>query len=157
MNINSLKRFTELENIDIMAEMDVINFPDIDIDEIADLPDIDEPDPEPEKKPYAKAPLPAKPMVSESGPNPLSGENSVNPAGKPPGKGPEKLLLGVVAVEDTWMKVVIDDRASREYSLKPGESLALEATSTLNLLIGNAGGVQLKLNGKPLDKTGKSG
>jgi hypothetical protein len=42
--------------------------------------------------------------------------------------------------------------------LKPGDLLELEASSGYNLLIGNAAGVQLTLNGKPVEKfLGKSG
>jgi len=66
----------------------------------------------------------------------------------------EKFILDVVADEKTWMKVIIDDRAPKEYSLKPGERLELEASSGFNLLIGNAGGVHLKLNGVPVEVAG---
>lgn len=52
----------------------------------------------------------------------------------------EKLLLDVRAVEDTWMKVQVDEQMPKEYSLKPGERLALEAILKIDLLIGNAGG-----------------
>lgn len=71
---------------------------------------------------------------------------------------PEKLLLKIVAVEDTWMKIIIDGQSTKEYRLKPGDLLELEASSGYNLLIGNAAGVQLTLNGKPVEKfLGKSG
>jgi hypothetical protein len=33
----------------------------------------------------------------------------------------------------------------------------MKATSLFNLLIGNAGGVELKLNGQPVEVFGKSG
>ncbi|MBL7178810.1 MAG: RodZ domain-containing protein [Pseudomonadota bacterium] len=64
----------------------------------------------------------------------------------------EKLLLKVVVVEDTWMRIIIDGQSTKEYSLKPGDLLELEASSGYNLLIGNAAGVQLTLNGKPVEK-----
>jgi hypothetical protein len=41
--------------------------------------------------------------------------------------------------------------------LKPGEKISLSAESRFNLLIGNAGGVRLNLNGKPVPVPGKSG
>ena len=113
--------------------------------------------PELNNKPYKQAPLSAKTIIDKSDPDPLKGGKATKPEGEPFGQIPEKLLLKVAAVENTWIKVIIDDRVSREYSLKPGESLALEAISGLSLLIGNAGGVQLKLNGKPLKVMGKSG
>ena len=70
---------------------------------------------------------------------------------------PEKFILDVLASEKTWMKVIIDDRVPKEYSLKPGERLELEASSGFNLLIGNAGGVHLKLNDVPVEVVGKMG
>lgn len=70
---------------------------------------------------------------------------------------PEKFILEVVAAEKTWLKVIIDDRGPKEYSLKPGERLELEASSGFNLLIGNAGGVHLKLNDVPVEVAGTKG
>ena len=67
----------------------------------------------------------------------------------------EKLLLKVVTVEDTWMKITVDRQSPREYSLRPGDLLELEASLGYNLLIGNASGVQLTLNGRPIEFSGK--
>ena len=69
----------------------------------------------------------------------------------------EKLLLKVVTVEDTWMKITVDRQSPREYSLRPGDLLEFEASLGYNLLIGNAAGVQLTLNGKPVEIMGKHG
>ena len=69
----------------------------------------------------------------------------------------EKQILVIEVVENTWMKVVIDGITSREFSLKPGDDLNLEASSDFNLLIGNAGGIKLVLNGKSLPIPGRSG
>lgn len=70
---------------------------------------------------------------------------------------PEKLLLNVTAVEETWLKVIMDEKAPAEYNLKPGDKIELEATTMFNLLIGNAGGLILRLNDKPVSIPGKSG
>lgn len=75
----------------------------------------------------------------------------------PPAAAPERLLLEILTVEKTWMKVIIDDTSSKEYSLNPGDRLELESFSGFNLLIGNAAGVKLTLNKKPLNVPGKSG
>lgn len=69
----------------------------------------------------------------------------------------EKLLLKIVGVDKTWLKIVTDGQSAREYSLKSGDLLELEASSGYNLLIGNAAGVQITLNGKPVKILGKSG
>lgn len=69
----------------------------------------------------------------------------------------EKLLLKVLTVENTWMKIIIDSQNPREYSLKPGDLLELEAASGYNILVGNAAGVQLTLNGNPVEILGQHG
>lgn len=68
-----------------------------------------------------------------------------------------KLLLKIITVEKTWMKVIIDCQSPKKYSLNPGDRLEIEASSGFNLLIGNAGGVKLTLNGKPVSIPGKPG
>ncbi len=69
----------------------------------------------------------------------------------------EKLFLEIDAVEDTWIKVVIDGLESVEYSMHPRDHIELEASSRINMLVGNAGGVKMRLNDKPVDICGKSG
>lgn len=69
----------------------------------------------------------------------------------------EKLALEVEAVEETWMKIIIDGREANEFNLYPGDRIELEAESGYNLLIGNAGGVRLLLNGRPVEVPGGSG
>jgi cytoskeletal protein RodZ len=68
-----------------------------------------------------------------------------------------KLKLSIEAVEETWMKVVVDGVDTREYMLKTGERVNLSAQDNFNLLIGNAAGVQMTLNEEPVAIPGKSG
>ena len=76
---------------------------------------------------------------------------------KPAQAVPEKLLLHVTAVEDTWLKVIMDEKGSTEYSLNSGDQIELEAATGFNLLIGNAGGIKITLNDKAVSIPGKSG
>jgi len=69
----------------------------------------------------------------------------------------DKLVLSITAAEDIWVKVIIDNKAPKEYNLSSGEQLELEASMGYNLLIGNAGGCELKLNGEPVSISGKIG
>ncbi|MGB9498202.1 MAG: helix-turn-helix domain-containing protein [Dissulfuribacterales bacterium] len=69
----------------------------------------------------------------------------------------EKLFLEIDAVEDTWLKVVIDGLESVEYSMHSRDHIELEASSRFNMLVGNAGGVKMRLNEKSVDICGKSG
>ena len=68
-----------------------------------------------------------------------------------------KLVLKINVLEDTWLKVIIDEKDSTEYTLATGDKLELEALSGYNLLIGNSGGVKLTFNDKPVPLSGKSG
>ena len=72
-------------------------------------------------------------------------------------KPPEKWVLQITAIENTWIKLIIDNKDAKEYDLSADELLEMEASKGYNLLIGNAGGVELKLNGKPVPISGKIG
>ena len=65
--------------------------------------------------------------------------------------------LSIDAVEETWLKVITDGIKTSEYMLKPGDHLQLEAEKNFSLLIGNAAGVTIELNGQPLTIRGRSG
>ena len=69
----------------------------------------------------------------------------------------EKLKLQVIAVEKTWLKVIVDGQNARSYDLKPEDRLELEGTIDFNLMIGNATGLQIFLNDRPVKIFGNSG
>ena len=60
-------------------------------------------------------------------------------------------------MEDTWLKVIVDIDEPSEYTMHPGDRLILRAAEGFNLLVGNATGVRLTLNGKPVPVSGKKG
>ena len=92
----------------------------------------------------------AQPAVSRKHPQGNSGAMTGNAA-------VDKLLLKVTALEDTWLKVIIDEKDSTEHTLTSGDKLELQATAGYNLLIGNSGGLEITLNDKPVPISGKSG
>lgn len=69
----------------------------------------------------------------------------------------EKFILQIKAVEDTWIKVIVDNKEPNEYNLSAGEQMEIGASAGYNLLIGNATGVELRLNEKPISISGKIG
>jgi cytoskeletal protein RodZ len=69
----------------------------------------------------------------------------------------EKYLLRIETVEETWLKIIIDDQGAAEYSLYPGDHIELKASKGYNILLGNAGGIRMFLNNDPVAVTGKSG
>jgi cytoskeletal protein RodZ len=70
---------------------------------------------------------------------------------------PEKLSLKIIALESTWIKVIVDEKESTEYQLKSGDEIELEAGTGYNLLIGNAESVKITLDDKPVFISGESG
>jgi cytoskeletal protein RodZ len=67
----------------------------------------------------------------------------------------KKLMIS--CLERTWVSVVIDDYEKKEFMLNPEEIVILNARSNYDLLIGNAAGVKLILDGKDVELTGMSG
>ncbi len=65
--------------------------------------------------------------------------------------------LMITCQERTWVSVVIDDTEKKEFMLNPQDIIILNAKETYDLLIGNAGGVKLILDGKDVQLTGISG
>jgi hypothetical protein len=76
---------------------------------------------------------------------------------KPPIPATPKHVLTIVAHENSWVKVVIDQGTASEHKLKAGEQLRLVAQNSFNLLIGNVGGVKMSLNNQPVTVPGKRG
>ena len=68
-----------------------------------------------------------------------------------------RYLLKVAAREDGWIKIIIDSQKPEEFHLQAGNHLQLPAESGYNILLGNAGGMELFLNGRPIPVFGKSG
>jgi cytoskeletal protein RodZ len=71
--------------------------------------------------------------------------------------GANKYRLTIDTIEETWLKIIVDDQQSKQYRLYPGDHIELEGSRNFNLLIGNAGGIRLGLNGKAVALSGKSG
>jgi len=71
-------------------------------------------------------------------------------------KTQDKLKLKVIALKKTWLKVIVDGQNARSYDLKPEDRLELEGTDNFNLMIGNAAGLQIFLNERPVKIFGSS-
>ncbi len=120
------------------------------------------------------APVPAPPTADVQpppSPTPASPEKvSVTPPApveKPPAAAPEpkeeekakerRHVLRAVAREKTWMRVKPDDQPVSDVLLQPGQTASWFARRRFDVIIGNAGGADLSLNGAPLGPLGKSG
>jgi RodZ C-terminal domain/Tetratricopeptide repeat len=93
-------------------------------------------------------------------------ENQMNP---PPDANPDvqkeqfvtkqEILhtLELIAHEETWIFVTIDEKESKERLLKPGSHTKWTARSGFSLKIGNAGGIKLLFDGKEIGPLGEKG
>lgn len=88
-----------------------------------------------------------------------SGAYSTGPAeNKPPGSNiPDMKMLMISCQERTWISVIIDNTEKKEFMLNPQEVIILSAKERFDLLIGNAGGIKMFLNGKDVQFSGKNG
>lgn len=96
-------------------------------------------------------PVPAKPKIEE----PLPPPPQISEMTVPPQEQPFSLQLK--AVEETWVRIKIDGQPEFEMTLKPGEVTSHQGLKRIQLLVGNAGGLDIIFKGELLKKIGKSG
>jgi cytoskeletal protein RodZ len=70
--------------------------------------------------------------------------------------GPPYLLKAEVN-ERTWVKISVDGREPKEFLFQPGSRPEWKAEESFDIVIGNAGGIVLELNGELIDDLGASG
>lgn len=66
-------------------------------------------------------------------------------------------LLKAIFTETTWIQITVDDKPPRDAIYKAGSRRIWRAREKIDLHIGNAGGVNLTLNGSPVANLGPSG
>ncbi|MCK9273654.1 MAG: DUF4115 domain-containing protein [Syntrophales bacterium] len=70
---------------------------------------------------------------------------------------PEKFILKIVAEELTWIQIIRDKELPEEIFLKTGDSITREANAKFDVIIGNAGGVDINFQGKSVGPLGTKG
>ena len=112
-------------------------------------------------EPVPERPVPEKPAIEEklTAPSPPVAATTSARDEKTATSLPEKnrLSLQLKAVEETWVSLQVDDQPGKGMTLKSGETLSAQASNRIRMVLGNAGGLDLTLDGKPLEKFGKSG
>lgn len=86
-------------------------------------------------------------ITEKQSPEPSDLKTAVSPS--------EEMILRIVAVEPAWLRIQRDQNEPSEALLRAGESYTVKAQNKFTLKIGNAGGVELFFNGKPLGNPGK--
>ena len=69
--------------------------------------------------------------------------------------GTHKLII--TATEECWIHSSADKTDTRQFSLRKGDTFALTFSKSLELKLGNAGGVRLRYDGEELPQAGQSG
>ena len=67
------------------------------------------------------------------------------------------IKLGIRAKEDCWLKAVVDGKVVFQNILKKGRFETWEADERIELSLGNAGGIELEVNGKLFSPLGRRG
>ena len=110
---------------------------------------------------YLTSQGPSTPPIPPTSPEPEVKEGSAPvPSSQPllptPDQEEKPVSLQLKAAERTWVRFQIDDQAEKEAMLQPGENLNLRDAKRVHLLVGNAGGLDLTVNEKKLERFGKS-
>jgi len=117
--------------------------------------------------PHAEVVVPAAPAPPPTvAPTPAAAEPTPVPAPVPATPVPSAMLtpgdpahvrVGLSADEKTWVSVSSDGKNVFSRSLEPHETKIVEGLAKVRLLVGNAGGVEISLNGKPIGPIGPRG
>jgi hypothetical protein len=70
---------------------------------------------------------------------------------------PRAVEVTVAARQVSWVQITADGRQAFSGMLKPSDVRTVGANGTVKVLAGNAGGVDISLNGRKLDPLGPEG
>jgi cytoskeletal protein RodZ len=101
----------------------------------------------PERKPEP-ASTPAQPVASVTTP-------AAAPA--PPAIGPGTLQVVLNASEQSWVSITVDGKLVFSGILQPNDRREINAEEKVKVVAGNAGGIDISLNGKNIDSLGPKG
>ena len=111
------------------------------------------PPPPPAPKPVSTQPLP-KPEVPTSA-EPTPPPSPTKPANLSTADGSH--TLEIEATQLTWVVVKSDEQTPNEALLQPGQRITWKAETQFQVTLGNAGGVNIRLNGQSQGPFGKPG
>ena len=104
----------------------------------------------------AQAPAPAAPATTPgTAAAAASAATSAATSAQTPVTGPHKVII--TATEECWVHSNADHTDTRQFSLRKGDTFALTFTKSLELKLGNAGGVRLRYDGEELPPVGATG
>jgi len=102
-------------------------------------------------------PIPVEEVSSHESTSTIEPETTVANTPLPTETDEQALVLKAIIKERTWIRVRIDNEKPKEYILGPESRPQWRAKKGFELLIGNAGGIDLEFNGKKMEDLGKQG
>ena len=102
-----------------------------------------------------KAPAEPAPAEPEATPTPSVPPSPAPAVASDEPREPHNLII--TAVEECWVHSNADKTDTRQFSLRKGDTFALSFSDSLELKLGNAGGVRLRYDGAELPPPGTSG
>jgi cytoskeletal protein RodZ len=71
--------------------------------------------------------------------------------------GINHVVLNLAATEKTWLSITSEGKRLFSGFLEPSQTKTLTGVDAAQMTVGNAGGIEVRLNGKPIGPIGKSG
>lgn len=105
--------------------------------------------------PVANAPAAAPASTAPTAPAASAAAPAAASQGSDVPVGAHKLII--TATEECWIHSSADKTDTRQFSLHKGDTFALTFSKSLELKLGNAGGVRLRYDGEELPPAGQSG
>jgi len=110
------------------------------------------PEQTPAEQPHAE--LASAPTTLDSA---LQQAKDVQPADKPADASATKVVLDLLAHENTWLSVSSDGKHVFTGVLTPNQSKTVEGREYAKMTVGNAAGLEVRLNGKSIGPLGEHG
>jgi len=111
---------------------------------------------EPLPAPTSSAPT-IPPAPTTPAPEAAPAPTASAPAAAPTPGDAAHLRVGLSADEKTWLSISSDGKNVFANALEAHETKIVEASEKVRVLVGNAGGVEISLNGKPIGPIGPRG
>jgi cytoskeleton protein RodZ len=89
-------------------------------------------------------------------PAPIPSAAGATPPATPPNPN-AKVRVSITADEEVWISATVNGKVEFSGTLQPHESRNIDADGEVDVRLGNAGGVTLTLNGKPVGAVGPKG
>jgi cytoskeleton protein RodZ len=103
-----------------------------------------------DQKPEEQKPADAKPVEPQpAAPTPTAAQAAPNPDAT--------VHVEITADEAVWVRARADGKYAFSATMEPHTTRRVEGVKEVNLLLGNAGGVTISLNGKPIGPAGPKG